>query len=79
MSKPSYLIEDANALRPEWLDGVRTLGITAGASAPEMLVEEVIGRLGALRTVDVQTLEGIEENVHFRLPDELEAQAGTTP
>ena len=79
MSKPSYLIEDANALRPEWLDGVRTLGITAGASAPEMLVEEVIGRLGALRTVDVQTLEGIEENVHFRLPDELEAQTGTTP
>ncbi len=71
MNKPSHLIEDASALRPEWLDGIATVGITAGASAPEALVQEVVGRLAEWREIDVQVLDGIAENVHFKLPDEL--------
>ncbi len=68
---PSYLIEDASMFDPAWLDGVRTLGVTAGASAPETLVQETIARLRDYREVDVETLDGVEENVHFKLPKEL--------
>jgi 4-hydroxy-3-methylbut-2-enyl diphosphate reductase len=71
MAKRSHLVEDAKALLPEWLEGVRTVGITAGASAPEALVEEVVARLAELRPVQVELLDGIAENVHFKLPDEL--------
>ena len=71
----SYLIPDAGSLDPAWLDGVRTVGITAGASAPEELVQELITRLGSLFDVTVTELDGIEENVSFRLPREL-ADAG---
>jgi 4-hydroxy-3-methylbut-2-enyl diphosphate reductase len=67
----SYLIPDARALDPSWLDGARTVGITAGASAPEELVQKLIGRLGELYDVTVTDLDGIEENVTFRLPREL--------
>ncbi|TXG84787.1 MAG: 4-hydroxy-3-methylbut-2-enyl diphosphate reductase [Sphingomonadales bacterium] len=68
----SYLIEDATHLDPSWLDGVGTVGLTAGASAPEALVQGVIEALGKLRTVAVETLAGVEENVHFKLPPELD-------
>jgi 4-hydroxy-3-methylbut-2-enyl diphosphate reductase len=68
---PSYLIESAEALELRWLNGVRTLGITAGASAPELLVQDLIGKLRARYAVEVEVLAGIEENVHFRLPPEL--------
>ena len=71
MGKPSYLIEDATALQKEWLQGIRRLGLTAGASAPEVLVQEVIQHLQQWRPVRVETLEGIQENVHFKLPQEL--------
>lgn len=71
MGKPSYLIEDATALQKEWIDGVRRLGLTAGASAPEVLVQEVIEHLKRWRPVNVLTLDGIRENVHFKLPNEL--------
>ena len=67
----SYLIPDAAGMDPAWLDGARTVGITAGASAPEELVQELIGRLGELYDVTVTDLDGIEENVTFRLPSEL--------
>ena len=67
----SYLIPDAGGLNPAWLDGARTVGITAGASAPEELVQELIARLDALFEVTVADLDGIEENVTFRLPAEL--------
>jgi len=72
---PSYLIDDAGGLDPAWLDGVDTVGVTAGASAPEVLVQGVIDRLGALREVTVETLSGIEENMHFKLPPELRGDA----
>ena len=72
----SYLIPDAGGLDPAWLDGARTVGITAGASAPEELVQELIGRLDDLFEVTVADLEGIEENVTFRLPAELLEASG---
>ena len=68
---PSYLIEDAVQLDPGWLDGKHTIGITAGASAPEALVKEVIKRLSELREISVETLPGVEEDVRFKLPPEL--------
>lgn len=73
MAKPSYLVEDADALNPEWLEGVGTVGISAGASAPEELVHELIKRLSELRPITVSMLSGIEENVHFKLPEPLES------
>jgi 4-hydroxy-3-methylbut-2-en-1-yl diphosphate reductase len=68
---PSYLIESAEALDLSWLNGTRTLGITAGASAPELLVQDLIRKLDHHFAVELETLAGIEENVHFRLPPEL--------
>ena len=67
----SYLIADARSLDPVWLDGARTVGITAGASAPEVLVQDLIDHLADLFDVTVTDLDGIEENVSFRLPREL--------
>lgn len=68
---PSYLIADGGELDPAWLEGVETVGITAGASAPEVLVNDVIDALRRLRIVDVTTLPGREENITFRLPAEV--------
>ena len=68
---PSYLIEDAAALDPEWLRDAESVGITAGASAPEELVGELVDRLGSLFEIDLQPWPGVEENMQFRLPREL--------
>jgi 4-hydroxy-3-methylbut-2-enyl diphosphate reductase len=68
---PSYLIADGSELRPEWVQAVRTVGITAGASAPEVLVEDVIAALRRLGPVEVSTLPGREEHIEFRLPAAL--------
>ena len=68
---PSYLIADGSELKPEWLNGVRTIGLTAGASAPEVLVHDVIASLRRLGDVEVSTLPGVEETIEFRLPAEL--------
>jgi 4-hydroxy-3-methylbut-2-enyl diphosphate reductase len=70
---PCYLIPDAEALKPEWLSGAETIGLTAGASAPETLVQEVIAALGRHGPVEVSTLPGIIEDVQFKLPAELMA------
>jgi len=67
----SYLIPDAGGLDLAWLAGARTVGITAGASAPELLVQELIARLEGSFDITVSDLDGIEENVTFRLPVEL--------
>jgi 4-hydroxy-3-methylbut-2-en-1-yl diphosphate reductase len=69
---PAYLIEDAFGLDTGWLDGVSSVGITAGASAPEDLVQDVIATLKRRGGVRVSTLPGIEEALRFRLPVELE-------
>jgi len=73
---PSYLIDDASGLDPSWLDGIETVGITAGASAPEELVQELIARLGEFGTVVTDSIEGVEETVRFKLPRELLEAAG---
>ena len=64
----SYLIPDAGGLNPAWLEGAGTVGITAGASAPEVLVQDLIGRLREVFEVTVSDLDGIEENITFKLP-----------
>ena len=68
---PSYLIEDARALDPRWLAGARSVGVTAGASAPAELVQELIERLGEIEEVELTVLPGVTENVRFRMPSEL--------
>ena len=65
---PAYLIEDATHLDEAWLKGKARVGITAGASAPEDLVQGLIDRLREIEPVEVSVLPGVEENVHFRLP-----------
>jgi 4-hydroxy-3-methylbut-2-enyl diphosphate reductase len=72
---PSYLIEDAKALDPTWLEGVSAVGITAGASAPDELVEELVERLRELDEIEIQRLPGVTENVRFRMPSQLAEQA----
>jgi len=67
----SYLIPDADSLDPTWLEGAKTVGVTAGASAPEELVHGLVERLAELYDVTVQNFEAIEENVQFKLPKEL--------
>ncbi len=65
---PSYLIEDASKLKPEWLKGKKAVGITAGASAPEDLVQDLIEAIRKIEPVEVELLDGVKENVKFRLP-----------
>ncbi|RZF31601.1 4-hydroxy-3-methylbut-2-enyl diphosphate reductase [Paraburkholderia sp. UYCP14C] len=67
----SYLVADGSEVKPEWFANVRTVGITAGASAPEEMVENVIDALRALGPVDVTTMAGREEKVEFKLPSKL--------
>jgi len=68
---PSYLVADGSALQPEWFNGKTTVGLTAGASAPEVLVDDVIAALRRFGTVKVSTLPGKEEKIQFNLPREL--------
>jgi 4-hydroxy-3-methylbut-2-en-1-yl diphosphate reductase len=71
LGRPAYLIDDAEALRPEWFIGVRSVGVTAGASAPEMLVQGVLDGLRRFDEVEVSTMSGVAEDVRFRFPAEL--------
>ena len=68
---PARLIQRADEIDPAWLEGVATLGLTAGASAPETLVREVLDRLAQWRTVDERTLRGTDEKMVFKLPRQL--------
>jgi 4-hydroxy-3-methylbut-2-en-1-yl diphosphate reductase len=68
---PGHLIDDETRIQPAWLEGVNTIAITAGASAPEVLVKRVIDRLGQLGFCNVREVEVIEEDVRFALPPEL--------
>jgi 1-deoxy-D-xylulose-5-phosphate synthase len=76
MGVPTHLIADSSEIRREWVDGVRSVGVTAGASAPEELVSDVIRYLASLRPVEISTLNGPEEVIEFKLPMEL---AGSLP
>ncbi len=67
----AYMLDRAEDLREEWLVGVKRVGLSAGASAPEVLVQQVIGRLQALGVASLQELEGVTERTVFGLPKEL--------
>lgn len=71
MGVPAKLIDDANDIQANWLEQVKTIGITAGASAPEVLVQSVVTRLQELGVESVQELAGCEENTVFEVPREL--------
>ena len=71
LGREAYLVDNADGLRPEWLVGKRTVGVTAGASAPEVLVAQVVDRLKALGASRVRELEGISETITFPLPKGL--------
>lgn len=69
---PAYLVDNADAIDPAWISGRQRIGVTAGASAPEVLVESVIARLKELGAGSVRQLEGVPERVTFPLPKELQ-------
>jgi len=71
MGVPGYMVDSADDLQPEWLEGKARIGLTAGASAPEVLVQAVIERIRALGAVSVRRMDGIEESVKFPLPKGL--------
>ena len=72
---PSYLVEDPSMLDPAWLQGKKSVGITAGASTPEELVQELIAKLREHADLQVSTMDGIIENVRFSLPPALSPAA----
>ena len=69
----AYLIDDESEIQDSWLEGARVVGITSGASAPEWLVDRVVGFFRARGVDDVEEVRVVEEDVHFALPKELEA------
>jgi 4-hydroxy-3-methylbut-2-enyl diphosphate reductase len=71
----SYMVDSAEELKPEWFEGRSRVGLTAGASAPEILVKAVIDRIKALGAVSVRKMDGIEETVKFPLPKGLRLDA----
>jgi 4-hydroxy-3-methylbut-2-enyl diphosphate reductase len=75
LGREAYLVDKADEVRPEWIEGKRSVGVTAGASAPEVLVHDVIHRLQELGARRVRELEGIEEKVTFPLPKSISGHA----
>ena len=68
---PTYLVGDPESVDPSWFEGVKVVGVTAGASAPENLVQEVVAQLRGMGKIHVEELDGAEEKVHFKMPTEL--------
>jgi 4-hydroxy-3-methylbut-2-enyl diphosphate reductase len=75
---PAHLIEGPSMIDPRWLTGIHTVGITAGASAPEVLVQDTVRQLSSWRAVMVEELDGREETVRFRVPDRLSTEIGAS-
>jgi 4-hydroxy-3-methylbut-2-enyl diphosphate reductase len=73
----SYMVDSADELQAQWFEGRQRVGLTAGASAPEILVQAVIDRIRALGAVSVRKMEGIEETVKFPLPKGLRMDGAT--
>jgi 4-hydroxy-3-methylbut-2-enyl diphosphate reductase len=73
----SYMVDNADELRPEWFEGKTRVGLTAGASAPEILVQQVMERIKALGAVSVRKMNGVEETVKFPLPKGLKMDAAS--
>lgn len=77
-SKNAYLIDYASDINLEWLENARTIGVTAGASAPDILVKQVIDHLKSLGCTSMIETEGITENITFEIPKELRIEVKTT-
>jgi 4-hydroxy-3-methylbut-2-enyl diphosphate reductase len=75
----AYMVDHAGELQPQWLVGKRRVGVSAGASAPEVLVQEVIARLTELGAARVEELDGVVERIVFPLPKGLSARSTTAP
>ena len=71
MQVVSHLIDDVSSFNEDWLSGVSSIGVTAGASAPEVLVEELLSHLGTLGDLKVEEISDITENIYFKLPEIL--------
>lgn len=82
LGTPSYMVDSADEIRAEWFEGRPRVGLTAGASAPELLVDAVVTRLKALGALSVRKMSGVEEHIEFPLPkglgDKAMAEAGVT-
>ena len=68
---PAYMVDDASEIQAQWLTGAQRVGVTAGASAPDVLVQAVIARLKQLGAISVREIAGVQEHVHFPLPKGL--------
>ncbi len=79
LGTPSYLIDTANDIRPEWLEGVKTVSLTAGASAPEVLVEQAVEFLQQKGFTNIREVEVMPENVRFGLPPEIVEAIAAAP
>jgi 4-hydroxy-3-methylbut-2-enyl diphosphate reductase len=71
MGADSYMVDNAQELQPAWFEGKSRVGLTAGASAPEVLVQEVIARLRDIGAVSVRKMDGLLENTKYPLPKGL--------
>ena len=79
LGTPSYLIDTSDDVKPEWLNGVQTVALTAGASAPEVLVEQVMEFLQTKRFNNIREVEVMPENVRFGLPPEIVEAIAAAP
>jgi 4-hydroxy-3-methylbut-2-enyl diphosphate reductase len=79
LGTPAYMVDSAADLDPAWFDGTLKVGLTAGASAPDVLVQDVIQRLRAMGAVSVRTLDGIQETIKFPLPKGLKMDTPESP
>ncbi|MEL6769149.1 MAG: 4-hydroxy-3-methylbut-2-enyl diphosphate reductase [Pseudomonadota bacterium] len=73
---PARLVPAATDFDPAWLEGVSNVGITAGASAPQVIIDELIERLAEHRTLDIEARQGVRENITFKLPREIDGRDG---
>jgi 4-hydroxy-3-methylbut-2-enyl diphosphate reductase len=79
LGTPSYLIDTADDIRPDWLTGIKTVALTAGASAPEILVEQAIDFLKGKGFTTIREVEVMPENVRFGLPPEIVEAIAAAP
>jgi 4-hydroxy-3-methylbut-2-enyl diphosphate reductase len=79
MGTPAHMVDSADELRNEWFDGMTRVGLTAGASAPEILVQQVIARIKEISGVAVRTMEGVTEDMRFPLPKGLKLDGEEQP
>ena len=79
LGTPAFMVDSAADLDATWFEGAQKVGLTAGASAPDVLVQDVIQRLRAMGAVSVRTLDGIQETIKFPLPKGLKMDSPETP